>query len=143
MQGYCTVGLIRGGALLMNMHTLSSINRKVSRWVVGVLLSALCAKGGGGYFHIYSLYDIDIIFSYNFVLILSGLKYSAGLVPFIMHPVINIFIYINVYTFCRIFHFRNFAQPPSSRPSFCTSHKLSPRELNFCVPCVIIVHDNY
>ena len=98
----------------MNMHILSPINRKVSRWVVGVLLSVLCTKGGGDYFHIYSLYNIQIIFSYNFVLILSGMKYSAGLVPFIVHPVINIYIYMHVYTFCRIFHSRNFAQPPSS-----------------------------
>ena len=75
----------------MNIHILSSINRKVSRWVVDVSLIVLCAKGeGGDYFHIYSLLDIHIIFSYNFVLILSGLKYSAGLVPFIVHPVINI-----------------------------------------------------
>ena len=78
----------------MNMHILSSVNLKVSRWVVDVSLSVLCAKGGGGdYFHIYSLYDIYNIFSYNFVRILSGLKYSAGLVPFIMHPAINIYIY--------------------------------------------------
>ena len=89
-------------------------------------------KGGGGdYFHIYRVYDIHIIFSYNFILILSGLKYSVGLVPFIVHPVINIRLYMHVYTFCRIFHFRDFVQPPSSRPSCCTYHKLSPRELNF------------
>ena len=50
---------------------------------------------------------------------------------------------MHVYTFCRIFHFQNFAQPPSSRPSCCTSHKLSPRELNFCVPCVLNVHEKY
>ena len=99
--------------------------------------------GVGDYFHIHSLYDIHIIFSYNFVLVLSGLEYSAGLVPFIVHPVIIISIYMHVYTFCRIFHFRNFAQPPSSRPSCCTFHKLSPRELNFCVQCVINVHEKY
>ena len=59
----------------MNMHILSTINQKVSRWLVGVSLSVLCAKGGrGDYFHIYSVYNIDIIFSYNFVLILSGLN---------------------------------------------------------------------
>ena len=89
----------------MNMHILSPINRKVSRWVVGVLLSVLCVKGGGGgdYFRIYSLYDIHIIFSYDFVLILSGLKYSAGLVPFIVHHVINIYIYMYVYTFAEYF----------------------------------------
>ena len=104
---YSWFDTIEGGALLMNMHILSSINRKVSRWVVGVSLRVLCAKGGGGgdYFRIYSLCDIYIIFLYNFVLILSGLKYSAELVPFIVHPVINIYIYMNVYTFCRIFHF--------------------------------------
>ena len=128
----------------MNIHILSSINRKLSRWLVGVLLSILCAKGRGvEYFHVYSLYDIHVIFSYNFVLILSGLKYSTGLVPFIVHPVINIYIYIHVYTFGRIFHFRNFAQPPSSRPGCCTPHKLSPRELIFCVLCVINVHKKY
>ena len=53
---------------------------------------------------------MPIIFSYNFVLILSGLKYSAGLVPFIVHPVINTNIYMHVYNFYRIFHFRNFSQ---------------------------------
>ena len=128
----------------MNTHILSLISRKVSRWVVGVLLSVLCAKGGeGDYFHIYSLYGIHIIFLYNFVLILSGLKYSAGLVPFIVHPVINICMYMHVYTFCRIFYFRNFSQPPSSQPTCCTSHKLSPRELIFCIPCVINVQEKY
>ena len=69
--------------------------------------------------------------------------YSVGLVPFIVHPVINIYIYMHIYTFCRIFHFQNFAQPPSSRPSCCTSHKLVPIELIFCVPCVINVHEKY
>ena len=100
-------------------------------------------KRGGGYSHIYSLYNKHIIFSYNFVLILSGLKYSAGLVPFILHPLINIWIYMHVYTFCRIFHFQNFAQPASLQPSCCTFPKLSLRELNFCVPCVNIVHKKY
>ena len=140
---YSWFDTLEGGALLMNINISSTINRKVSGRVVCVLLSVLCAKGGGGIILIYSLYDMHIIFSYNFVLILSGLKYSAGLVPFIVHPVNNIFIYMHVYTFCRIFHFRNFAQPPSSRPSCCISHKLSPRELNFCVPCVINVHEKY
>ena len=108
------VWIARGGALLMNTHILSLINQKVSRWVVGVLL-----------------------------IVLSGLKYSAGLVPFIVHPVINIYIYMHVYTFFRIFYFRNFSQPPSLRPSCCTSHKFSPRELNFCLPCFINVHEEY
>ena len=62
----------------MNMHILSTINRKVSRWVVGVSLSVLCAKQGGVIiFHLYSLYDIHIIFFYNVLLILSWLKYSV------------------------------------------------------------------
>ena len=41
----------------MNMHILSSINQKVSRWVVGVLISVLCAKGGVVIF-IYIVYTI-------------------------------------------------------------------------------------
>ena len=31
------------------------------------------------------------------------MKYSAGLVPFIVHPVINIYIYMHVYTFSEYF----------------------------------------
>ena len=90
--------------------------------------------------------NIDILISINqkvirWVVVVS--LYSVGLMPFIVHPVINISIYMHVCTFCRIFHFRNFDQPPSSRPSCCTSHKLSLIELNFCVPCVINVHEKY
>ena len=55
----------------MNTHILSSINRKVSRWVVGVSLSVLYAKGGGGviiYIHIvYTIfisYFRTILYSY-------------------------------------------------------------------------------
>ena len=44
----------------MNMHILSLINRKVSRWVVGVSLSVLCAKGGGVIIFIYKVYMIYI-----------------------------------------------------------------------------------
>ena len=41
----------------MNIHILISINRKVSRSVVGVLLSVLNGKGGGSdYLNIHSLY---------------------------------------------------------------------------------------
>ena len=88
----------------MNMDILISINRKVSRSVVGVSLSVLYAKRRGGYFlHIYSLCDIHMIFSYNLVWILIRLKYSSGLVPFIVNHVIHIFVYMHVNTFWRIF----------------------------------------
>ena len=45
----------------MNMHILHLINRKVSRWVVGVSLNILCAKGVGRvYIYIYIVYKIFI-----------------------------------------------------------------------------------
>ena len=77
------------------MTILISINRKVSRSVVGVSL----------FLHIYSLCDIHILLSYNLVWILIRLKYSAGLVPLTVHHVIHIFIYIDVNTFWKIFIF--------------------------------------
>ena len=46
--------------LLTNMHILSSINQKVSRWVVGVSLSVFCAKVGGVIIFIYIVYRIYI-----------------------------------------------------------------------------------
>ena len=44
----------------MNMNILSLINRKVSRLVVGVSLSVLCAKGGWVIIFIYIVYTIEI-----------------------------------------------------------------------------------
>ena len=50
----------------MNMYILSSINRKVSRWVVGVSLRVLCAKGGGVITFIYIVYTIYLSYFVQF-----------------------------------------------------------------------------
>ena len=44
----------------MNMDILSPINRKVSRWVVGVSLRVLYAKRRGGIIYIYIVYNAYI-----------------------------------------------------------------------------------
>ena len=41
----------------MNMNILISINRKVSRWGVGVSLRVLYAKRRGGVIYIYIVYN--------------------------------------------------------------------------------------
>ena len=53
-----------------------------------------------GYFNMYILHYFRTIFSFNFVCVLSWLKYSAGLVSFIEHPVIYIGMRIrnNIYS---------------------------------------------
>ena len=52
---------------------------------------------------------MNTICLYNFVLILRGLKYFAALVPIIAEAVINIYLYLYLDTFRRIFIFRSFA----------------------------------
>ena len=73
------------------MNILNALNQKVSHYGAGVLLSVLCAKRGGN-LNIYILNYMHTIFSYNYVWILSGLKYYVGLVPFIADPVNNVYI---------------------------------------------------
>ena len=57
----------RCGEIIIDIYIYDSLNRKVSRSIVGVSLRPLKAEGGGEYLNIYNCYVMDPIFSYNFV----------------------------------------------------------------------------
>ena len=89
-----------GGEDLMNMHVLNFSQPKSDPFCNRCIAHRMYTLMGGGYFNMYILHYFRTIFSFNFVCVLSWLKYSAGLVSFIEHPVIYICMRIrnNIYS---------------------------------------------
>ena len=80
----------RGGEIFMDTYLNFAQPKSEPFWSRCIDHRMYTLGGGGGYFNMYILRYFRTIFSFNFVCVLSWLKYSAGLVSFIEHPVIYI-----------------------------------------------------